>query len=218
MRTGSQLLLATVALGTVLSAAPAYPGDMGDGVFDFSNKNKWLFRLRAIDVVPDESSSTSIGGKVTADNSVVPEFDITYFWTKNIASELILATSKHDMGVVNTAIGDVNLGDVWVLPPTLTVQYHFMPEQTFRPYVGAGLNYTFFYNADPVDVPRVTYKNGWGYALQTGFDYGIDEHWAFNADVKKIFFNTDANVANGTATADVDLDPWVFGVGIAYRF
>lgn len=218
MKKLSTLLLASTLLQAAAVPA-AFAGDtFENGLFDFANKERWIFRLRAIDVDPDEDSSTTLGGSVTADDQIVPELDFTYFWTKNIASELILATTPHDMGVVNSAAGNLNLGDVWLLPPTLTMQYHFNPEGKIRPYAGAGINYTFFYNADPVDVGRVTYDNGFGYALQTGLDYGIDEHWAINVDVKKVYLNVDANVANGTAIADVDLDPWIFGLGVAYRF
>lgn len=175
----------------------------------------WQVRLRAINVSPQETSSTSNGGEITADPQTVPELDISYFFTDSISAELILATSKHDMGEVAP---NVDLGSVWVLPPTLTAQYHFNNSSNFVPYVGAGINYTIFYNADPGAVASIKYRNSFGYDFQFGADYKLDEHWMLNADVKKIFINTDANV-NGTAvTADVDLDPWVIGLGVGYRF
>lgn len=204
-------LLASQAL--FASSAAAY-----DKLFDPADKERWIIRLRAIDVAPDESASTSIGGDVTADSQWVPELDFTYFWTEHLATELILATSPHDMGAVNTALGDIDLGDVWVLPPTLTLQYHFNPAGTFRPYVGAGVNYTMFYNEDPGAVTDIDYEDGFGAALQAGFDYGLNENWAINIDVKKIFLPVDVSINGGAVTADVDLDPWVLGVGIAYRF
>ncbi len=109
---------------------------------DFS---KWQFRLRGIAVTPDESAKIgTIGGTVDISTSVVPEFDITYFFTKNWAAELILATTNHDVEAVNTAVGKIDLGDVWLLPPTLTAQYHFTELGSFKPYLGAGLNYTIF--------------------------------------------------------------------------
>lgn len=205
-----------VVMWVALSTANAFAA----GESSIWEKENWMFRLRAIDVSPDESSTTSIGGYATAESQAVPEFDITYFFNDNLAAELILATSPHDMGTVGTALGNVDLGEVWILPPTLTLQYHFRPEETFRPYAGAGINYTIFYNEDPGALAGISYEDGFGYALQTGFDYGIDEHWAFNMDVKKVWLNTDVVMSTGaaTATADVDLDPWIFGVGVAYRF
>lgn len=179
------------------------------------NPHDWQVRLRGISVSPDEDSTTSNGGVITADSQVMPELDISYFFTDNISAELILATTKHNMGEVAP---NIDLGDVWVLPPTLTAQYHFNNESGFVPYVGAGINYTIFYNEDPGAAASIDYENGFGYALQVGADYKLDEHWMLNADVKKIFLNTDVSVNNGAVTADVDLDPWVIGLGIGYRF
>lgn len=173
-----------------------------------------------IAVTPAEDSTVSvIGGEAAVDNAYVPELDITYFFTDHIAAELILATAKHDVEARGSSLGPVvDLGDVWLLPPTLTAQYHFMPEGKIRPYVGAGINYTFFYNEDPGAVSTIDYDNGFGYALQVGTDVAIDDHWAVNFDVKKLWLNTDVTVAGGPVVADVDLDPWIFGVGVGYRF
>lgn len=175
----------------------------------------WQLRLRAIGVVPDEDSTTSNGGTITVDSQVMPELDITYFLTENFSAELILATTKHEMGEVGP---NINLGHVWVLPPTLTAQYRFNNASPFIPYLGAGINYTFFYNEDPGAAASVKYDDGFGYALQLGADYKLDDHWLLNADVKKIFLNTNASVNGGAVTADVDLDPWVIGFGVGYRF
>lgn len=203
------LAVLSVCACCLLHGKPA-AADMGN--FD---AHHWQLRLRVIDVAPQESSSGSIAGEATADSSVVPELDITYFFNDNISAELILATSRHDMG---WQPGGLDLGHVWVLPPTLTAQYHFTPGNSFSPYVGAGLNYTFFYNVDPGAYSSVKYDNGVGYALQAGMDYKLDSHWMLNADVKKIFLNTDVNVNGGAVTADVNLDPWVIGFGVGYRF
>ncbi|WP_020399877.1 OmpW/AlkL family protein [Kordiimonas gwangyangensis] len=206
----SNLLKASVcalALGAVATPAMAEGGN-----------SPWLVRLRAIDVAPDESSTVSIGGEAKVDSSIVPELDITYFFTQNVAAELILATSKHDVSALGTAIGDVDLGHTWALPPTLLLQYHFNPEGDVKPYLGAGLNYTFFYSSNPGAVNDIEYDNGFGYALQAGVDFRIKENWYFNVDAKKLWLNTDVSINGGAVTADVDLDPWVLGVGFGYRF
>jgi outer membrane protein len=121
-------------------------------------------RLRAISVVPDESATIqAIGGDVQISSAYVPELDFTYFFTKKGAAELILATTKHDVKAISTAVGDIELANVWLLPPTLTLQYHFDGE-VVSPYIGAGVNYTLFYNIDNGPVAdEVSYGNTLGF-------------------------------------------------------
>lgn len=169
--------------------------------------------------MPDESADISpIGGDVSIDNSIVPELDFSYFFTKNIAAELILATTPHDATAKGTALGNVDLGDVWLLPPTLTLQYHFYPAENIKPYVGAGINYTYFYGEDKASgITSIDYDDSFGGALQTGVDVDIHDRWVLNADVKKIWINTDVTI-NNTVHADVDINPWVIGIGVGYKF
>ena len=114
-----------------------------------------LVRGRVIYVQPDEGSSlklgaTAIAGKASVDNSTVPELDFSYFFTDNLAAELILGTTHHHVAAKGSPLGaSVDLGDVWLLPPTVTLQYHFNPKGKISPYVGAGVNYTIFYGDDP---------------------------------------------------------------------
>lgn len=186
---------------------------------------QWQFRLRGIAVTPDESADIeAIGGDADISTAVVPEFDITYYLNSNWSLELILATTNHDVSAINTAVGNIDLGDVWLLPPTLTFQYHFTSMGNFRPYLGTGLNYTIFYSADEGPVAdNVDYDNAVGFAFQAGIDYMLNDRWFINADVKKILLNTDATVnatsaLGATVGADVDIDPWVFGVGFGIKF
>ncbi|MDP2540575.1 OmpW family protein [Tenacibaculum discolor] len=201
------------------------------GTLFFSNVNaqettktndfkKWQARFRWVSVLPNESATIgTIGGDVEIGKSFIPELDFTYYFTENIAAELILGTANHDVKAVNTALGNVNLGDVWLLPPTLTLQYHFNISD-FKPYVGAGVNYTIFYNADPGAVVDVDYENGFGYALQLGFDYDLDDTWFLNVDAKYIGLSTDVSVNAGIATvpAEVDINPLLIGFGVGMRF
>lgn len=203
-------------IAAVCLATPAMAAD-----FKTKEAGDILLRVRGIAVTPDESSSISvIGGDVDASNEYVPEVDVSYFITNNIALELIAATTNHDMKADNTILGTVDLGDVGLIPPTLTLQYHFLSDNRFSPYIGAGLNYMIFYNEDAPGgtVTSIDYENGLGYALQAGIDVAIQGNWSVNADVKKIFFNTDVDINNGAIAADVDLDPWIFGLGVGYRF
>jgi outer membrane protein len=197
---------------------------------------RWQVRLRGIGVVPNESAKIGIiGGDVAISNAIVPELDFTYFFTKNFAAELILGTAKHNVNTVGSdisAIGgptsfDVDLGSVMLLPPTLTAQYHFFPlkEKKFKPYVGAGINYTLFYNIKEGDVVKaIEYDNAIGFAAQVGFDVMFDDTFFVNFDVKRLFLKTDVtvdatNLAEGLVIpAEVEINPWIVGLGFGMKF
>lgn len=188
-------------------------------------KGNLIMRMRAVGVVPIEDATIDgIGGNVNVTNNLIPEIDFTYFFTRNIAAELILGTSKHEAVAVSTALGDLDLGSVMLLPPTLTLQYHLRSFKNFKPYVGFGINYTFFYNTgqgrgkNPA-VLDVKYDNNVGMAMQFGFDYKINDRFFVNVDFKKIWLNTDVTVVStlGNVPADVDLNPWLFGAGVGFK-
>lgn len=184
------------------------------------SKNNWIFRSRALYVKTDVSSNVStLGGHVSTSSDQTPEIDFTRFFTPNIAAELILATTRHDVKLNGSALGNkAGLGSVNLLPPTLTMQYHINPTGTFRPYVGAGLNYTFFYSEKTGGAAtNIKYQNHLGYALQAGFDYMINEKFGLNFDIKKIFLKTNVQV-NNAYTSQVKLDPWLIGAGVSYHF
>jgi outer membrane protein len=222
MNIASKLLLATSAMAML--AGPALAQD-----------NPWQVRGRLIHVAPDESGKLSaggapLGGGVDIKTQTVPELDISYFLSPNVSLELILGVTPHDVTATNvSAVGgaNVNLGDVTLLPPTLTLQYHFNEGGAFRPYVGAGLNYTLFFNEDQGPVAdSIDYDPSFGGALQVGFDYFIDGSntgWFYNVDIKKIWINTDVTVdfttaLGATVNADVDINPLVIGVGFGYKY
>ena len=188
---------------------------------------RWQVRLRAVGVAPDESAKIGIiGGDVAISNALIPELDFTYFFTEHFAAELILGTAKHDVKAINTLAGDVDLGSVWLLPPTLTAQYHFYTsdQKVFKPYIGAGVNYTLFYNVKSGDVAGVDYDNALGYAAQVGFDLMLDDTFFINFDAKRLFLSTDvtvdaSNLAPGLSIpAEVDINPWLIGVGVGMKF
>ncbi|MBS7566554.1 OmpW family protein [Mucilaginibacter sp. Bleaf8] len=205
-------------------------------------KNEWNIRVRALGIFPQESANIGvIGGDINLSNSYIPELDFTYFFAKNFSAELILGTSKHKVSTSGSnlspiggpASADVNLGKVWLLPPTLTLQYHLPTGTAFKPYIGAGANYTIFYNADHGPVAQgIDYKNKFAFASQLGIDYDISKKFFLNVDVKKIFLSTDVTVDASNLTpsgnqalapvlrninADVKIRPWVVGFGVGYR-
>lgn len=217
---------------------------VGLNVFGQSSETKdnWRIRLRGVAVIPQESAKIGvIGGDADISSSFIPELDFTYFFNRHFAAELILGTTKHKVSTVSSdlsAIGagsnaNVDLGKVWLLPPTLTLQYHY-PVGKFNPYIGAGINYTIFYSADQGPVVKdIEYKNKFAFAAQAGFDIDISKKVFINADLKKIFLSTTATVDASNLTpagspalspvlqniaADVKINPWLLGVGIGYKF
>ncbi len=204
-------ILYAVLLGSLVPM-PAIARDLGDG---WDAKERFQIRARALGVVPDEDTKVNIGGKAHVGNAITPELDLTYFITDHIGVEAIAGTAQHKL----TYTGNVDLGDTWVLPPTVVLQYHFTPDNTFSPYVGAGINYSIFYGEKSGHgFHDLNVDNGFGWALQAGTDIWINENWGLNLDVKKIFLDVDASLNNGAIKADVDLDPWLIGAGISFRF
>lgn len=218
------LLVAVLMLGTLIAATPAEAGD-------------WLVRLRAINVSPDDSSSTVrsngmgiAGTGVSVDDDTVPELDITYLFKPNWGLELILATSKHNVSAEGglSALGEIVESNV--LPPTLLLQYHFAPKAKVRPYVGLGINFTLFYDEDATasfeaaagGSSRVDLDESIGLAAQFGVDVGLNETWFLNFDLKYIDLETEATITTpgplGTVGVDVDINPYVFGFGFGRRF
>ena len=184
-----------------------------------------LIGLGAIGVLPTNGGHVDlIGGTPHASNSATAQLDFTYFLTGNISANLIAATTRHSVSAQGTAIGDVNLGHVWALPPTLMLQYHPMPRSRFSPYLGLGVNYTVFYGeggARSAPVTGVKVGNSWGMAINFGTDIELAPNWLFNFDVKKIYFlepNVRVDTLVGRINASADINPWVIGAGIRYRF
>lgn len=182
----------------------------------------WQVRVRGLGVITNDSGSVNgvAGSDLSYSDSVIPELDITYYMTDNIAAELILGTTYANIYGEGALAGLGKVGKTWVLPPTLTLQYHFTDFGAFKPYVGAGVNYTMFYSQKGDAATSLDVKNTFGTALQVGADYMINEHWGVNFDVKKLFLKADfdATVSGSPVSGKAKLDPWLIGAGITYRF
>lgn len=194
-------LLAAAALCALTSGAAMAQNYPQDG--------KWMVRARAVHL--DSANGGAAGDKgVSVNDKWIPELDISYFFTPNLAAELILTyPQKHDV-----RLGGTQIGSVKHLPPTLLAQYHFTGLGAFKPYVGAGVNYTRFSGVDIAGGALTVKKNSWGPALQLGFDYALDKHWSLNLDVKKVYIDT--TVSGGVGRFKVD--PVLVGLGVGYRF
>jgi outer membrane protein len=176
----------------------------------------WMARIRAVDVMPVNQSTDPTGtlgnNAIHIESKIIPEVDFSYFFTKNIAAELILTyPQKH-----NVTLNGNNLGSFKELPPTLTAQYHFLPDSQFNPYLGAGVNYTRI--SDVSLGSGVTLdNNSWGGALQAGFDVKVAQNSYINFDVKKVYMKTDAT-SNGTKISTINVDPLLIGIGYGFKF
>ena len=204
-----KVILGLAAATCALPALPALAQQEGN----------WMVRGRALYMKPaNKSDAFALGGSdaVHVATKTFPEVDISYFVTPNIGLELVLTyPQKHDV-----TLNGVNLGSVKHLPPTLLAQYHFIPNGTIRPYLGAGINYTRFSSVSlsagpglPLDVS----KSSWGGALQAGVDFQVAKQWFLNVDLKKVWIDTDVKL-NGTKLTNARIDPVLFSVGIGYRF
>ena len=175
-----------------------------------AQETPWMVRARAVHLDMANKDSTGLG--LSVDNKTIPEVDVGYFFTPNIATELILTVpQKQTVSSNGTSIGTFKH-----LPPTLLLQYHFTGLNGYKPYVGAGINYT--------DISKVSLPTGvtldshsWGGAFQVGVDIPLDKHWSINFDVKKVYIKTDV-YSTGTSIGTLKLDPMLVGAGVGYRF
>jgi outer membrane protein len=227
-------LAASVALGAV--ALPAVAADLPQRapvpapIMTYEAFDPWMIRVRAIGVIPDGTSKVSVGGAPSVSglkisNTVVPEIDITYFFTKNIAVEAICCVSPHKIKGSNALAGVGEVGKTLVFPPTVMLQYHFTNFGAFKPYVGVGVNWTHYFRnkATGPTFSNLDIKDSFGVAAQIGFDYMINRNWGVNFDVKRVMMRPDASVTLNGATptavrAKVRIDPWIVGAGVVYRF
>ena len=209
------------AAAVAVFAAPAMA--QTTTAWEMPKKGDFIVTGRVTDVFSqaDNAITTAAGAdtglKVDVGDSVMPTLGFTYFLTDHVAVEAILGTTKHDIRAQGPGT-DALVHETWVLPPVVTVQYRPLTSGRISPYVGAGVNYMLFYSGKDKNGFTVDLDNGFGYALQAGADIGIQGPWSLNVDVKKVWFNTDANINDGALKSDVDLDPWVVSVGVGRKF
>jgi outer membrane protein len=171
----------------------------------------WQVRARLIDVAPDAKGTDALID-VDVEDDLTVEVDFTRYLTDHLELELIVATASQEV-----KIGDTSLGSVNHLPPTLTLQWHFMNrEATFQPYVGAGANATFFYRKCGL-LDELDLDSSFGFAAQVGADIKLSDKALLNFDLKYIDISTDVE-SDGDKLGTIDINPWVFGVGLGCRF
>jgi outer membrane protein len=206
-------IVAALALTGTAQAQDFKPKAAGVNIVDL--------RVSVVDPDAGDSITTLAGAptglKADVSSEVMPSLGLTHFFTDHVAVEVIATTTKHTIKAKGAGV-DVKVKDTWVLPPVVSVQYHFLPSGRVSPYVGAGVNYMLFYNGSDKNGFHLKLDDGFGAALQAGVDIATGGPWSLNLDAKKVFFETDAVDQVNGVKSKVHLDPWVLSAGFGYRF
>lgn len=210
----------------LISAAVAGALALGMGSAQALQQGDWLVRVGASMVSPNESSSNPQGGlpagsEVSINNNTQLSFTIEYMLNNNLGLEVLGATPfKHDIEGAGALAGVGKVGETKHLPPIVSVNWHFQPQSNIRPYVGAGINYTYFFDekgAGPLANESLSLDNSWGLAAQAGVDFDINPNWFANASIRYAKISTTATYSNGYKL-DVDIDPWVYTLAVGTHF
>ncbi len=177
-----------------------------------AKEGPWMVRVRAVNLTSANTDSTNLG--LSVNNKWIPEVDVSYFFNKNLAVELILTVPQKHM-LSSTVLGG-EIGTLQHLPPTLLAQYHF-DANGFKPYVGAGINYTQFSSVDIAGGAVTLDNSSWGGALQVGVDIPLSGNMYLNFDLKKVYIKSNVN-AGGNSIGTFQVDPVLFGMGVGWRF
>ncbi|WP_424833127.1 OmpW/AlkL family protein [Ruegeria sp.] len=191
----------TLTSALVAFTAPALAQSQGD----------WTLGIGVGYLDPKSDNGTVLGMDTTIDSDTRPIFTAEYFIRDNLGIELLAATPfKHDI----TLGGNTSAGSVKHLPPTLSLNYHFVTNSAWKPYVGAGLNYTIFFDED---MPGLEIEDSFGVSLQAGLDYMVTENGAVRLNVRWFDIDPDVNL-NGRNIGKAEIDPWLVGVSYVHTF
>ena len=208
----SSRYLISLAVAAALAAPIAAQAEQGD----------WLFRVGLSQLNPDETNlELPPVGDIVVDDDVSPTFNISYFLTDHISTELLAAWPfTHGVDLKTGEPGDdkTRIGNVDHLPPTLSLNWHFNPDGNFRPYIGVGANYTMFSSEEtrgPLAGSSLKLDDSFGAAGQVGVDIGAG-NWFVNLNVRYIQIESDAEL-DGADIGTLDINPWVYGVHVGYK-
>ena len=241
----TQPLLFGAMFAAVFLIKPVAAADLGPGLLYKSpppigeDWNPWMIRARAIGVLPSTSGSSvnvvgvpalsSPSSSLAIGSRVLPEFDISYFFNRNFATEVILGVIPQRITGTGT-LANLDVGRVWLLAPTAMFQYHFTDFGPLKPYIGIGATYTDFFRQSAgnvanngIAVTSLSVNNSFGVGAQIGFDYMLDRHWGLNVDLKKFYLEPGYSAIATTGPFDfpvhgtAHMNPWLLGGGVAYK-
>lgn len=213
----SRAILGVLLAGsTVLGTASVSAYETGD----------IILRAGAAGVFPtgDSENITPLdpGAKVEVDDTWSLGLTGTYMVTNKLGIGLLAAWPfKHDIDASGTISDLGTVGETRQLPPTLTLQYFFGTRSNVHPYVGAGINYTYFFSEDTegaLSGLELELDDSWGLALEAGVDYELDNNWLISGQLWYIDIDTEATIETIPGSYDVEIDPWVFMLGIGKKF
>ncbi len=193
----------------------ALVGAMGLGLCSSAcyghEEGEWLIKAGLTNVDPKSNNSAI----VDADAGAALNLNATYFFSSNWAVDVLAAIPfDHDIKLKD----GTKVADTSQLPPTVSMQYYFNTDSSFRPYVGAGVNYTTFFSTDttgPLAGSDLDLDDSWGLSVQVGADWQINDRWFLNFDARKMDIDTDATL-DGTSLGTVEIDPMVYGVSLGF--
>ncbi|WP_299404048.1 OmpW family outer membrane protein [uncultured Roseobacter sp.] len=200
MKLTPKALLLSSALA--LLAAPALAQSQGD----------WTIGLGLANVNPKSGNGTLAGSEADIDDDIALTFTFEYFIRENLGIELLAATPfEHDI-----SIGGAAAGSTKHLPPTLSLNYHFANASAWTPYVGAGINYTTFFEEESA-LGTLELDDSFGVSLQAGVDYQISDAGSLRLNVRWFDIDTDATL-NGASIGTAEIDPILVGVAYVHKF
>jgi outer membrane protein len=213
MKSSKYLLAAGALLALVASPALAYEA------------GTWVLRAGVGVVAPDSDNLVLDPDTIVqVDDGTSLTLVGTYMFSPNWAFDILAAWPfSHDI-----KLGGTKIAETEHLPPTFSMQYHFLPDSTFQPYVGAGVNYTTFFNSkvtqaltDALGITDIDLDDSFGLALQLGADWTFGDRWLLNFDLRWIDIESDLTASDGTDSLEVGkvkIDPWVYSVNLGFRF
>ena len=203
MRKTLKTLLCTGLVAGLAAPGAASAFDQGD----------WLLRFGGSYVNPTSTNHEI----VKVDSAASLTFNISYMMTDSLSVELLAAWPfKHDLELYD----GTKIGSTKHLPPTLSLQYHFLPDSKFRPYIGAGINYPTFFSEEttgPLTGTNLSLGSSWGLEGEIGADMMLNDSWFLNADIRYIDIDTKARL-DGDSLGTVNIDPWVYSLNVGVRF
>ncbi len=202
--------LALISFLLIALSAPSFALNQGD----------WILRFGAASINPDDSSGSfsaapTVGASVDGSDGFF--LSLTYMIRNNLGIEALAATPfTHDIEATGGVTGQV--AETKQLPPTVSLLYYFNPDSNFRTYVGAGINYTFFFDEETSGdvVTSLSLEDSWGMGAVIGADYDLNDKWHLHGDIRYLDISTTATTNVGTV--DVDINPWVYSIGIGTTF